>query len=426
MTSTLSDNKLDLTPQQTCASRFAWPSLRERLAEKVMILDGAMGTSVQTFHPSTEDFAGKEGCNDYLSLRRPDIIQTVHERFVEAGCDCLETNTFGSNRIKLEEYGIEDELIEVNFASVALARQAIMAVNEKLGAAAKPRYILGSMGPTGFLPSSSDPTLSNITLERIYSIYNEQARVLIEAGVDGLLIETGQDILEMKHAVIAAKDAIAAGGRDILLMAQPTLDITGRMLLGTDMAAALPLFIDLGVDVFGLNCSTGPDEMRETVRYLSENSPIPISVIPNAGMPENVDGDAYYKLPPEELAKTVADYVHQYGVSMIGGCCGTRPEHIKALADTLDNTSQKVRHPNPVLCVSSPIHSVSFEMDNKPIIVGERLNSQGSRKFKQLLLDDDYETIGLMARELADSGSHLLDLCVAVNERDDEKEQMAR
>lgn len=426
LTSSSPSTTVQLPFEGTCAAHFGWPTMRERMVQKVMVLDGAMGTQIQTFNPTSEDFRGHEGCNDYLSLTRPDIITAIHERYLQAGCDCVETNTFGSNRIKLEEYGIESELREVNFASIACVKNAIQSITKIDAEKAKPRYILASLGPSGYLPSSSDPTLSNISPDRIYEVYREQSVVLIEAGVDAILIETGQDILEMKLAVIGAKDAIADCGRDVVLMAQPTLDTTGRMLLGTDIATAIPLFTDLGVDVFGLNCSTGPDEMRESVRTLSQYSPMPISIIPNAGMPENIDGVALYRLPPEDLAKTLEEYVVEFGVQFVGGCCGTSPEHIKAIATMVDNKAPKVRQIEPLQVVTSSIQSVDFNMDNKPILVGERLNSQGSRKFKNLLLADDYETMGLMAREMVDSGSHLLDLCVAVNERDDEKEQMCR
>ena len=389
-------------------------SLKNHLKQQVLLLDGAMGTQVQTFNPTNEDFEGKEGCNDFLSITRPDIIETIHYWFLEAGSDCLETNTFGSNRIKLEEYNIEDRLVEVNTAAVNCAKRAIEKANKTLGE--KPRYILGSMGPSGFLPSSTDPTLSNISLDKLLETYNEQARVLIEAGVDGLLIETGQDILEMKLAVIGAKEAIEASGKDILLIAQPTLDLGGRMLLGTDMAAALPLFIDLGVDCFGLNCSTGPDEMRESIRYLSDYSPLPISVIPNAGMPENHDGQAFYNLSPEKFATRVKEYVDEYGLSLVGGCCGTKPDHIKALREMLgENPKPKTRTPEALRVATSPIQSVSFDMENKPLIVGERLNAQGSRKFKQWLIDDQYDLIHQMAVELSEGGSHLLDICCAMN-----------
>ena len=411
-------------PVQTLASIHGWPSLREAMAQKILVLDGAMGTSVQTFNPTHEDFAGKEGCNDYLSTTRPDIIQTIHEWFLEAGCDCLETNTFGSNRIKLAEYDIENELVQANFNSVNCARKAIE--NITLKGSKQPRYILASMGPTGFLPSSTDPTLSNITVDKIYETYYEQAKVLIYAGVDAILIETGQDILEMKHAVIGAKDAIAECARDVILMAQPTLDTTGRMLLGTDMQTALPLFIDLGIDVFGMNCSTGPDEMRESVRFLTENCPIAVSVIPNAGMPENIDGCAHYGLAPELMQKTMLEYIDHFGVNFVGGCCGTQPKHIKAVAEAAAGKKPLNRKVPASHFATSAINNVNFEMDNKPILVGERLNSQGSRIFKQLLLDDNYEKMLQIARDLADGGSHLLDVCVALNERDDEKDQMLK
>ncbi len=396
--------------------------LRTRMKQKVLFFDGAMGTSIQTYELTPGDFEGKEGCNDYLVLTRPDVIQAIHESFLAVGCDCLETNTFGSNRIKLEEYGLGHLTKEVNTAAVKLAKQAIAAYATE----EHPRYIAGSIGPTGYLPSSSDPTLSNVSIQLLYDVFYEQARILIEAGVDALLIETGQDILEMKHAAIAARQAISDIGKDIILMVQPTLDTSGRMLLGTDIAAALPLFMDLGVDVLGLNCSTGPQEMRESVRYLSMYSPMAISIIPNAGLPENVDGRAHYVLAPEPFAKTLNEFVTEFGVQIVGGCCGTTPDHLKVLVHEVGVRLPKPRAIEPIRHVSSSIQAVSLDMDNKPIIVGERLNSQGSRKFKQLLLADDYDAMGQIARAQVDEGAHLLDICVALNEREDEGEQMCR
>ncbi len=396
--------------------------LRERLHQKVLVFDGAMGTSIQTYNLTAEDFLGKDGCNDYLALIRPEIIREIHASYLKVGCDCLETNTFGSNRIKLEEYGLEDQIVEINTAAVRVAQEAILSMPDS----ETPRYIIGSLGPTGYLPSSSDPTLGNMSVDTLRAVYREQAQILIEAGVHGLIIETGQDILEMKHAVIGAKEAIAASGKDILLIAQPTLDTSGRMLLGTDVAAALPLFMDLKVDVFGLNCSTGPDEMREPVRYLSDFSPIPISVIPNAGLPENIEGQARYNLAPDPFAKALVEFVDTFGVNIVGGCCGTTPDHVGAVVKALGERQPKTRNIEEVRAVSSPIKAVSLDMPNRPIIVGERLNSQGSRKFKTLLMEDDYETMALMGRTQVEEGAHLLDVCVALNERDDESVQMCR
>ncbi|MCA9806812.1 MAG: methionine synthase [Cyanobacteria bacterium HKST-UBA06] len=394
--------------------------MREALKQRIVVFDGAMGTNVQTFNPVAEDFDGKDGCNDYLSITRPDIIQTIHERFIAAGCDVLETNSFGSNRIKLEEYGLADQIETINTTHVRVAQAAIAAAND----GSKPRYIVGSLGPTGYLPSSSDPTLSNMDVDTLQETYYEQSRLLIAAGVDGLLIETGQDILEMKHAVVGAKRAIAEQSRDILLMAQPTLDLSGRMLLGTDVQAIVALFTDLQVDVLGFNCSTGPDEMRESIRYLSAHAPMALSVVPNAGLPENVDGCAHYNLAPGPFRERLLEFVNDFGVNIIGGCCGTNPEHIRALAQAVAGIRPKVRDVRQRFMVTSAIDSVDLDMDNRPIVIGERLNAQGSRKFKQILLDDDYDTMVAMGQEQIDRGAYLLDVCVAVNERDDEKAQM--
>lgn len=399
-------------------------SLRQRLKQGVLLFDGAMGTSIQQYRLSAEDFHGKEGCNEYLCLIQPDLIRKIHESFLHAGCDCVETNTFGANRLKLQEYGLEASVVAINQAAVHLARQAI----ERQESDNRPCYITGSLGPTGFLPSSSDPLLSKVSVDFLQEVYFEQALVLVESGVDALLIETGQDILEMKHAVIGARRAIAEARKDILLMVQPTLDRSGRMLLGTDLAAALPLFADLGVDTFGINCSTGPDEMRESVRYLALHSPLPISVMPNAGFPENNDGNAHYSLQPEVFAEALAGFVREFGVQIVGGCCGTTPKHIMELFRVAQGIPAPKYQPiHSIRAVSSSIKAVNLdEPDNKPVLVGERLNSQGSRRFKRLLLEEDYDGIEQMARAQVDEGAQILDVCVAMNERDDEMKQMCR
>lgn len=416
-------------PTQTSLQSVALPTatipMRAAVAQRVLVFDGAMGTNIQTFNPTSEDFRGCEGCNDYLNITRPEVIQAIHEQFLACGCDCVETNTFGSNRIKLDEYGLGDQLEAINVSAVQLARQAILNVKGPTANA----YVVGSLGPTGYLPGSSDPTLSAMDVITLQDTFEEQARVLINAGVDALIIETGQDLLEMKHAVVGAKKAIAQAKadnpkRDVVLMAQPTLDTTGRMLLGTDTSVILPVFMDLDVDVLGFNCSTGPDEMREAVRMLAQHWPKPISVIPNAGLPENVDGCAHYVLGPEAMTQTLLDFVDSYGVGIVGGCCGTTPEHIRQLVDAVKQRPPKIREVEPLHALAGPIQAMSLDMDNKPIIVGERLNSQGSRKFKEMLMADDWDKMIALGRQQVDEGAHMLDVCVALNERDDEQEQM--
>ncbi|HEX6575253.1 MAG TPA: methionine synthase [Gemmatimonadaceae bacterium] len=402
------------------------PYLRA-LDERVLVYDGAMGTSIQRFNLTPEDFGGKslEGCNDHLVITRPDVIQSIHESFLAVGCDVVETCTFQSTPRRLEEWGLGDKVREINIAAARVARAAA----DKYSTPDKPRFVAASMGPTGMLPSSSDPTLSNITFEELAKNFHDQAQYLIEGGVDVLLIETSQDILEVKAAVAGIEQLFAEIGRRIPLQAQVTLDVSGRMLLGTDIASAMTTLESLGVDVIGLNCSTGPEHMREPVRYLSENATLPLSVIPNAGLPLNTGvGEAVYPLEPAPMAEALAEFVKDFGVRIVGGCCGTTPAHLEAVVKAVNyevqRKSQSTQRKTPR--VSSAMRAITLHQDPPPLLVGERVNSQGSRKVKRLLLSDDYEGILEVARDQVDSGAHVLDVCVALTERADEAEQMSK
>src|SRR5690242_9589378 len=405
----------------------------DELNRRVLIYDGAMGTNIQRYHLSAEDFGGKalEGCNDHLVLTRPDVIQEIHESFLKVGCDVVETCTFQSTPRRLHEWGLGDKVREINVAAARLARAAA----DKYATPERPRFVAASMGPTGMLPSSSDPVLSQITYNELASNYYEQAKYLVEGGVDVLLIETSQDILEVKAAVAGIEQLFSELGRRIPLQAQVTLDVSGRMLLGTDIASAMTTLESLGVDVIGLNCSTGPEHMREPVRYLSEHATLPLSVIPNAGLPINTGvGEAVYPLEPQPMAEALAEFVKDFGVRIVGGCCGTTPAHLEAVVKALQtvapraevggngtrSTHQKVPR------VSSAMRAITLHQDPPPLLVGERVNSQGSRKVKRLLLADDYEGILEVARDQVDSGAHVLDVCVALTERADEAEQMSK
>jgi len=271
------------------------PLFLDALKEKVLIFDGAMGTNLQNYNLTKEDFGGKEGLNDYLVITKPEVVREIHEGFLKVGVDCLETNTFGSNRLKLEEYGLGDRIVEINTAAVKLARE----LADKYSTPDHPRFVVGSMGPTGMLPASEDPDLGKITVDELEAIYYEQACIMIDAGVDALLVETSQDILEMRAAVFGCHRARTEKKSPVGLMAQTTLDTTGRMLLGTDIGSVLSTFSRLPIDVIGMNCSTGPKEMKDPVRYLSQYSEIPISTIPNAGLPENRGGQAVYPSCPK-------------------------------------------------------------------------------------------------------------------------------
>jgi len=406
----------------------AWAYL-EQARRRVLVYDGAMGTSIQNLELTGEDYGGKEGCNEYLALIRPEIISTIHREFLEAGADVLETDTFGGSRLKLDEYGLGERTLELNRAAAGLARQAADAYSTPR----RPRFVAGSMGPTGMLPSSDDATLGNITYEQLAEIYREQAQGLVEGGCDLLLIETSQDILEVKAAIAGIRRYFAAAGRRVPIQAQVTLDVSGRMLLGTDIGAVLVILEALEVDVLGLNCSTGPQHMREPVRYLCANSRLLISVIPNAGLPLNVGGKAVYPLEPSPMADQMAEFIGEFGVDIVGGCCGTTPEHIRELRQRVDQLqAQGRRGARPARLdpgagepmAASPIRSVGLVQEPPPALVGERVNTVGSRKVKRLLLNDQYDEVVAIARDQVDGGAHLLDVCVATTDRMDEADQM--
>ncbi len=397
-------------------------TFREAIERRVLVFDGAMGTQIQRHQLGPSEFGGKDGANDLLVLTRPDLIEEIHARYFAVGCDVVETNTFGSSRLKLDEYGLGHRTYEVNFKAAILARRAA----DRFSTPEQTRFVAGSIGPTGMLPSSSDPALGNITSDALERIFFEQAKGLVEGGVDAVIIETQQDMLELRAAVLAADACRRECLRDVFLIAQPTLiDANGRMLLGTDVGSALATLEHLPVDCIGLNCSTGPDEMRAAVKYLGERSSHYVSVLPNAGMPENVDGRAVYKLSPDALAAALGDFVEQYGVDAVGGCCGTTPEHLRKVVERVRAAKgpRRVR-PRPTPELSSAMKAVALSMEPRPLVVGERLNAQGSRKVKELLLAGDYPGLLQIARSQVDAGAHILDVCVALNERDDEAAQM--
>src|ERR1041384_4922005 len=295
--------------------------------KQVLLFDGAMGTEIQKSNPKLEDFPDKkDGFNDGLILSRPEWIKQIHMNYLKAGADCIETNTFGSNKFKLGEYGYSEKTLEFNKRAAELAREACNVFTDK------PRYVIGSMGPTGYLPSSDDPDLGQKSLDDIQQALVVQAKGLILGSVDALLIETSQDILEVKLAIDACHEAVQEVGHRVPIIANITLDQYGKMLLGTNIQAAYTTVSDMDIDVFGLNCSTGPVEMTPSVRWLCEQDELPILVMPNAGMPQNVDGKAVYKMTPKEIAEKLEDFVQTYeSLRIIGGCCGTNPEHIAEL-----------------------------------------------------------------------------------------------
>jgi 5-methyltetrahydrofolate--homocysteine methyltransferase len=303
----------------------------QAINDRVLLFDGAMGTEIQMLNLEPNDFPdNKEGFNDGLVLTRPDLIKGIHRRYLQAGADCIETNTFGSNELKLREYGYGDRTVEFNKLAATLSVSVAKEFTDK------PRYVIGSMGPTGFLPSSNDPDLGQIDLEKIVESYSLQAEGLIIGGIDALLIETSQDILEVKLAIKASHEAIQKTGRTVPIIANVTLDKYGKMLLGTNVQAAYTTVCDMGITAFGLNCSTGPIEMDPSVRWLDEQNELPLLVMPNAGMPENEGGKAVYKMTPHDITHIIGQFLKKYkNIRMVGGCCGTTPAHISELSKVI-------------------------------------------------------------------------------------------
>jgi 5-methyltetrahydrofolate--homocysteine methyltransferase len=395
----------------------------QTLDRRVLVYDGAMGTSIQQLGLTAADFGGADldGCNDYLVITRPDAIEGVHASFLEVGCDVIETDTFRSNRLTLREYGLHERVLEINRAAASLARR----VADRFTTADRPRFVAGSIGPSGFLPSTSDPVLGAVTFGELVAVFDEQVRGLVEGGVDVLLIETSQDILEVRAQIIGARRALRELGTRVPLQVQVTLDTSGRMLLGTDIAAAVTIIEAMRADVIGLNCSTGPEHMRQPVRFLAENARLPISVIPNAGIPLNQAGTAVYPLTADELADAHEEFVTKVGVSIVGGCCGTTPDHLRAVVERVWGRAPLRRDVPRVPRVASAMTSYNLQQIPAPTLIGERVNAQGSRAVKRLLLADDYDGVLTVARDQVDGGAHLLDVCVALTERQDEADQMA-
>ena len=380
----------------------------------MLVYDGAMGTSVQKHNLTPEDFWGKEGCNELLVLSRPDVIRSVHASFLAVGCDVIETDSFGSASIVLAEYDLQDRTRELNVAAARLAR----AVADEYSTPEKPRFVAGSMGPTTKLPS-----LGHIGYDAMALAYREQAEALIEGGVDVLLIETCQDLLQAKIAIAACQDAIRLAsegkipstGRNIALQVQVTLEATGTMLLGSEIGAALAVLESFQPDVIGLNCATGPAEMNDAVRFLCQNSTLPISVLPNAGLPQNEGGHAVYKLTPAELASFHRRFVSEYGVQVVGGCCGTTPDHLRAVVEALRGVTPAPRAVVPQSVAASAFSAQPLEADAQPIVIAEEMNTTTRLEhFRNMVRAGDYDGILAFAKRLVAEGSQMLDLCCAI------------
>jgi 5-methyltetrahydrofolate--homocysteine methyltransferase len=385
--------------------------------ERVVVFDGGMGATLEQFDLGQADYGGLEGkCHEALVLHRPDVIEGVHASMLEAGAEVVETDTFQGSRLKLEEWGLGEHTHEINVKAAQIARKA----------AGETRFVAGSIGPTGFLPASDDPTLGDISFRRLVEVFAEQAKGLVEGGADLIIVETAQDILEVKASIFGAREAFAEAGRTLPIQASVSLlPQGGKMLLGTDIQAVLTTLAALDVDVIGLNCSTGPEDMREAIRFLGERSPLPVHCIPNAGLPlQGPDGETIFPEQPEPLAATLGEFVERYGVGIVGGCCGTTPEHIAAIRERVGGRVPGERPAPGPIEVSSMMTSTPLVQEPRPTLVGERVNSQGSRRAKELLLADDYDGLVQVAEDQVEGGAHVLDVCVALTERADEDEQM--
>ena len=387
------------------------PGYLETINERVVVFDGAFGTYVQDENLTADDFGGQhlEGCNELLAVTRPDLIARMHEDFLKVGVDALETATFGSFSTVLTEYGIADRAHEITLAAARIARD----VANSFEGDGRPRFVAGSIGPGTKLPS-----LGHISFVELRNTYEEHARALIEGGVDLLLIETCMDLLQIKSAMQGGRRAMKALGREVPIQVQVTMETTGRMLVGTEIGAALTALLAMKPDVIGINCATGPAEMQEHLRHLSQHSPIPISVLPNAGLPSVVDGRTHYDLTPAQLADFHRHHVQDLGIRVVGGCCGTTPEHLRQVVEAVRNITPARRSPIQEPSVTSLYSPVTLKQDNSVLYIGERTNANGSRAFRDAMLAGDWDTCTKMANEQIREGAHVLDVCVDYVGRD--------
>jgi len=388
-------------------------SFLDALAKRVLVFDGATGTSLQAQDLTAEDFGGPalEGCNEHLVLSNPAAVEAVHRDFLEAGADIIETNTFGATSVVLAEYDIAHLTREINREAAAIARR----MADTYASAAQPRFVAGSIGPTTKLPS-----LGHIGFDALRDAYAEQVEGLIDGGVDLLCIETCQDMLQVKATLAAAAGVFAERGSRLPVIVSVTIETMGTMLMGTEISAALTTIdpYDI-VSVFGMNCATGPEEMEENLRTICQNSPRPVFVMPNAGIPENVGGHTCYRLTPDELEASMRRFVGDLGVNIIGGCCGTTAEHIRRLAAIARELTPAPRTIDNSVSVSSLYSAVPLHLDPPPLLIGERCNANGSKKFRELLLEDRFDDMVAMAKEQIREGAHLLDICTAYVGRDE-------
>lgn len=399
---------LPTTPSADSRTRAS--ALREALATRVVVADGAMGTMLQAQEPTLEDFQQLEGCNEILNITRPDIVRSVHEAYFAVGVDCVETNTFGANHSALGEYDIPERVHELSEAGARVAREV---ADEFTAGDGRPRWVLGSMGPGTKLP-----TLGHAPYTTLRDAYQRNAEGLVTGGADALLVETTQDLLQTKAAVLGARRGLDALGLDLPVIVSVTVETTGTMLLGSEIGAALTALEPLGIDMIGLNCATGPAEMSEHLRYLARNARVPLSCMPNAGLPVLGKDGAHYPLSAPELADAQETFVREYGLSLVGGCCGTTPEHLRQVVERVEGLTPRTRDPRPEAGAASLYQSVPFRQDTSYLAIGERTNANGSKKFREAMLGGHWDDCVEMARDQIREGAHMLDLCVDYVGRD--------
>src|SRR3954452_22710270 len=395
-------------------------SLLAALRERVVVADGAMGTMLQAHDLSLDDFEGHEGCNEILSVTRPDVVRSVHDAYFAVGCDAVETNTFGANLANLGEYGISDRIHELSVAAARIAREGA----DDYATPDRPRWVIGSVGPGTKLP-----TLRHVTYAELRDAYDAEVSGLIEGGAQAVLVETAQDLLQAKAAINGARRAFRRTGTKLPLFAQVTVETTGTMLLGTEIGAALTALEPLEIDLIGLNCATGPAEMSEHLRTLARQARVGLSCMPNAGLPELTADGARYPLTPEQLADAHDQFTREFGLALVGGCCGTTPDHIRAVVERVGGREVKARKPRPEPGAASLYQHVPFRQDITYLSVGERTNTNGSKAFREAMLEARWDDCVEIAREQVRDGSHVLDVCVDYVGRDgaiDMREAAAR
>ncbi|MGP9021784.1 methionine synthase [Streptomyces sp. BR1] len=397
-------------PTPSADSRTRADALREALATRVVVADGAMGTMLQAQDPTLEDFQDLEGCNEILNITRPDIVRSVHQEYFAVGVDCVETNTFGANFSALGEYDIPERVYELSEAGARIAREV---ADEFTASTGQQRWVLGSMGPGTKLP-----TLGHAPYTLLRDAYQQNAEGMLAGGADALLVETTQDLLQTKSAILGAQRAMDVAGYRVPLICSVTVETTGTMLLGSEIGAALTALEPLGIDMIGLNCATGPAEMSEHLRYLARNSRVPLSCMPNAGLPVLGKDGAHYPLSAPELADAQETFVREYGLSLVGGCCGTTPEHLRQVVERVRGVAPTARDPRPEPGAASLYQTVPFRQDTSYMAIGERTNANGSKKFREAMLEGRWDDCVEMARDQIREGAHMLDLCVDYVGRD--------